>query len=144
MNYPHKPGWKGTATSHAAAREVAGTALESAARTATTQTADIDALGASSILVYLNISAASGTGGLSVGVRGKDPVSGNYASLGTSSTYTTTGIRVFAFGRGVGAYTNMNFVWGGIGVPIPDTLRIEIAHADASSYTYSVGYCLVP
>jgi hypothetical protein len=121
-----------------------GTALASAARTATTQSSDIATGPATGILVYINVTAASGSGGISVRLRGKDPVSSSYAAIGDSATYTTTGIRCIGFAPGMASVTPGLTVNGGIGTPLPDTIRLDVQHADASSYTYTVGYCLVP
>jgi hypothetical protein len=121
-----------------------GTALASSARTATTQSSDIDTTGYRAALFFLNITAASGTGGLQFTLRGKDPVTGYYVWLGRSTVNTTTTTTLaFCAGLGVGGISGVVAGAGGnIGVPLPETIRIEVTHGDASSYTYSVGYCL--
>ncbi len=121
-----------------------GTGLASAARTATTQTADITTNGYRGLVIFLNVTAASGTGGLTLRVRGKCPVSGAYLALGSvTSAVTAIGITGLQFGGG-GAGTTATVAGGAFGGILPDTIRLEVAHGDASSYTYSVGYCLVP
>lgn len=116
-------------------------ALVSAARTATTQSLDIDTQGYSGITVFLHISAASGTGGLSIRVRGLDAQQSTYVNLGTSGTATTTAsVQAVQVGRGIGSITSGMFgpSQGSVGAFLPDICRIEIVHADASSYTYKV------
>jgi hypothetical protein len=128
-----------------AAVKTTGTGLASAARTATTMTADITTNGYRGIVVYLGVSAASGTGGLTLRIRGKDPVTGNYFSLTQdSATRTTTGSWTMSMGAGASAPSGAALTGSVTGFFLPDTIRLEVAHGDASSYTYSVGYCLVP
>lgn len=128
----------------AQAVKTTGTALASAARTTTTQSADIDTTGFRGIVVFLNVTAASGTGGLTMRVRGRDPVSTNFVALASvGSAVTAIGITALQFGGG-GAVTSAGVTGGAMGGLLPDIIRIEVAHGDASSYTYSVGYCLVP
>lgn len=131
---------------YALTRKVSAVALASAARPATTQSADIDATGFRAVIFYLNVTAVSGTGGLQFTLRGRDPISGNFVWLGrTIANTTTTTSLAFCAGLGVGAVSGVTGGQGGnIGVPLPDTIRIEVTHGDTSSYTYSVGYCLVP
>lgn len=128
----------------AQAVKTTGTALASAARTTTTQSADIDTTGFRGIVVFLNVTAASGTGGLTMRVRGRDPVSLSFANLvSDGSAITAVSIRSLQFGGGGGA-SSATSGGGLLGGLLPDTIRIEVSHGDASSYTYSVGYCLVP
>lgn len=120
--------------------------LASAARTATTQSTDISAIGFGGIIVNLIVTAASGTGGLTIRVRYKDSVTTNYYSLSQSSvSVTSVGGWVYQHGPGTG--TTVTATLGNAGSAagyLTDTIRIEIIHADASSYTYSVNYVLVP
>jgi hypothetical protein len=121
---------------------VDGTAIASAARTATTSSADITNHNARGIAVVLDVSAASGSGGLQVSIQAKDPVTGNYAALNSAPTaVTSTGTRVYelypgAVGGGSGIAQVAN-------VALPRTFRITVTHGDGSSYTYSVGYTLI-
>ena len=52
--------------------------LASAARTTTTTTTSFDPAGFDTVTVILNVSVASGTGGLAVRLEFQDPVSGNW------------------------------------------------------------------
>lgn len=128
----------------ATAQKTTGTALASAARTATTSSTAIGCNGYSAILVYFNTTIASGTGGLTLRIDGLDPVSAGWFNLGGYTSVTTTGARAIAYGKGVGAATASVSPWGLAGVPLPGEIRVTVVHADASSYTYSVGYCLIP
>lgn len=120
---------------------VQGTALASAARTATTTSADIVNFNGRGILITLDVTAASGTGGLQVTVRAKDPVTGNYVQQNTAPTAVvatgTTGIIIAIGATGSGALAQVT------GQPIPRTFQVRVIHGDASSYTYSVGYCIL-
>lgn len=117
------------------------TALTSAARTAATQSADITNHNARGILVWLNITAASGTGGLVLRVQAKGPTSGEYVNLNAATAaLTATGTYTYLIYPGSGAAAgDINQVTS---APLPRTWRIAIAVGDASSYTYSVGYAL--
>ena len=121
---------------------VEGTALVSAARTTTTQSADILTNGADSLTVFLFISSYGGGVGLTCRVRGKDPASGNYVILATSSgPFTAAGGITFAVGDGCGG-GNATGTFGNQATNLPAIIRIEISHGDANSHTYSVGYAL--
>jgi hypothetical protein len=129
----------------AQAVKTTGTGLASAARTTTTQTADIDTTGFRAIVIFFNVTAASGTGGLTLRLRGKDPVTGFYASLTQdSAARTTTGLWTMNVGLGASAPSGASLTGSLTGLPLPDIIRVEVTHGDASSYTYSIGYCLVP
>ncbi len=117
------------------------TLLVSAARTATTDSTDQNNGYARGVLVHLNVTAASGTGGLTVRVQAKDPVSGAYVSLNAAPAVVTA-VGTFAYllypGAGAGGLTQATS--GGL----PRTWRVQVTHGDASSYTYSVGAVLLP
>lgn len=129
-------------------QRVTGTALASAIRSATTSSADIDTSGFRGIVVYVFVSAASGTGGLRIAIRGRDPVTTNYMQLGITNTpMVAVGNQVAVFGQGVGSVIQASIgagVNGCLSTFLPDVVRVEIVHGDLSNYTYSVGYCLVP
>ena len=121
--------------------------LASAARTATTSGANINIESAKGIILYLNVTAASGTGGIHMGILGVFP---DGVSVQTT-TYQMTGLT--ATGR------SMMIVYPGGGalctpsgrvtgadyqLRIPPVIRPYILHDDASSYTYSLEYQLLP
>lgn len=113
------------------------TLLAAAARTATTSSPDQTNFNWRGLQVVLNVTAASGTGGLIVTVQGKDPVSGNYYNLNANPAgVTATGTYVYEVYPGVGA------AGGGVTQRIsgilPRTFRVTVTAGDGSSYTYSV------
>lgn len=115
---------------------VEGTALVSAARVITTSSPDIILPNHKGIAAYLNVTVASGTGGLQTVVETKDPASGSYRQVNTTPTAITgTGLNVYSLYPGVGTANTIgiNHILGG-------HARIKVIHGDGSSYTYSVGY----
>lgn len=117
-----------------------GTALASAARTTTTNSSSITNYNASALAIFLNVTVASGTGGLTVRVQGIDPVSGSVIALNAAPTAVTAiGTTLYVIGLGASG--------GGAAqatsAPVPRTWRVAVTHGDASSYTYSVGYSLI-
>lgn len=119
--------------------------LASAARTATTQTSDLNTLGARGIIVVLNITAASGTGGLQIRVRYKDTILTQYVLASAALTPSTTiGLVNHQYGEGIGSLSNAALSNGGVASGyLTETTRVEIFHVDASSYTYSVNIVIV-
>ena len=120
-----------------------GTLLASAARTATATSPTMTNYNTKGILVFLSVTVASGTGGLSVRIIAIDPVSGGQWYLNPAPTaITTTGA------SGYMIYPGAIFVSGStvsqvIQQPLPRTWYVEVVAGDASSYTYSVGYGLI-
>src|SRR5262249_33321353 len=75
---------------------VNATLLASAARTSTTSVSDQTNYNGVGVLVWLDVTAASGSGGLQVVIEGKDPVSGNYVQLNdTPTAVTATGTKLY-------------------------------------------------
>lgn len=118
---------------------VEGTALASAARTATTHSPDITNPNGKGVIAYLNVTAASGTGGLTLRYAFRDPLSGVYANVNAAPT-PVTAVGGFVYVLYPGATGGGTQVTGG---PAPRTFRISVFAADGSSYTYSVSYCLL-
>lgn len=127
-----------TSGSIAATSNIEVSLLASAAHTTTQQSADQSNLSGNSVLVFLNITVASGTGGLTLRILGKDPVSGNYYLLNAAPTaILATGQYGYLLGPGcVSSGGSIAQTTAGI---LPKTWAIEVVHGDASSYTYSVG-----
>ena len=116
-----------------------GTALASALRTSTAQSSDIVNYNGRGMLVVINVTAASGTGGLVLRLAVKDPASGNYIYFNSAPTaVTATGSYAYIFypGNNTGGTQS----WG---TAIPRTFALVVGHNDASNYTYSVGYSLI-
>lgn len=119
---------------------IEGIALASALRTVTTATADILNVNNKGVMVFLNVTAASGTGGLQVRIQCKDPISGTYTGMNAApAAVIATGHTVYLFGPLNTSGSNIT-VYNGI---LPRTWRISVTHGDSSNYTYSVGYCMV-
>lgn len=89
------------------------------------------------VTVHLDVTAASGTGGLTLTISGYDAATDRtYALLTAAAAVTATGIKVYAVRP-----TQMTASGGVTQVallPIPDQIKISVAVGDASSYTYSV------
>ncbi|WP_201319130.1 hypothetical protein, partial [Paenibacillus sp. EPM92] len=120
-----------------------GTLLASAPRTAITASPVQTNYNARGVLIHLYVSAASGTGGLTLRIAGYDPVTGFTMYLNSTPTaITATGISGYMLYPGIalGTTVNMNQV---IGVALPRTWKVDVFHGDTSSYTYSVGFSLI-
>lgn len=116
------------------------TILASAARTAQTDSADFVSDHARGVVLFLNVTAASGTGGLTVNIQMKDPVTGNYSSYyAAAAAVTSTGQRTYHIYPGAsGGGTESK---GGL---LPHTWRVRVTVGDSSSYSYSIGACTIP
>jgi hypothetical protein len=118
------------------------TLLASAARTAATASSDQTNYNGSRVMVFLNVTVASGTGGLTVQIQGKDPVSGNYVNLNANPTAVTgTGMTTYELALGDGAASGQ--VTQRTGGLLPRTWRVNVAVGDSSSYTYSLGASVI-
>lgn len=120
-----------------------GTLLASAARTASTSTASIDLSGFRSLVLFLNISAASGTGGLRLFVEYQDPISGLWRTPVVIPSAAVTSVQMVPvlIGPGLGTLSSASVALGGIGgLPLSSQMRVTVSHGDASSYTYSLGF----
>lgn len=117
-----------------------GTLLASAVRTASTASAIQTNYNAKGVLVVLNVTVASGTGGLQIIIRHKDSVSGvSYGINTTPAAINTTGTYRYLLYPGA---TSSNCTQN-TPAPLPRTWDVLTQHADGSSYTYSVGYALI-
>jgi len=65
----------------------------------------------------------------------------NAAAVGA---ITATGLRIYHFGPGVGPLANAGLGGSAAGVYVGSQFQIQVIHGDASSYTYSVSYELIP
>lgn len=117
-----------------------GTLLASAARTATAAAASQTNYNARGVIVHLNVTIASGTGGLSVRIQAYDPIVGDWWNINTSPTVVTaTGKNIYAVYPGASGGT----ITQTTSQVLPRTWRVSVIHSDGSSYTYSVAYSLV-
>jgi hypothetical protein len=116
--------------------------IASSAYTTSQQSADQVNLGSSSILAYLNVSAASGTGGLTLRIEGKDSVSGNYFYLNAAPTAVqATG--QYGYVLGPGCVSSGGSIQQTTASILPKTWRIWVAVGDSSNYTYSVSASVI-
>lgn len=120
------------------------TILASAARTITTLSPTQTNYNAKGIIVYLNITAASGTGGLIPRIYGVDPVAGiALVSLVTDiAPITATGLYAIELSPGATGTTTVGMKARAAGT-LPRSFVVGINVGDASSYTYSVGCALI-
>ena len=113
------------------------TLLASAARTATTNSADATNYNAKGAHIIINVTAIT-TSSLTVTVQGKCPISGVYYDILVGAAITSTGITILKVFPGVAAVAN-----GSASDILPRTFRVSCAKGDASSWTYSVAAALV-
>jgi hypothetical protein len=108
----------------------------SAARTATpTPFAFTNNGNANGVVLALNVTAASGTGGLTVHLQFLDPNTNAVTDLFVAPrAVTAPGLYTYTFGPTVGFNNLIDF---GGWLPIGH-LQVQVVHGDASSYTYSV------
>src|SRR4051794_12106368 len=89
------------------------------------------------VVLTLNVTVRSGTGGLQLRVQTQDPVSGAWISMNSSPTAViATGTFVYQFYPGVSG----SALAQAYGAVLPYNWRVVVTHGDATSYTYSIGY----
>lgn len=95
------------------------------------------------VLVTLDVTAASGTGGLTLSVNFVDPVTAKTVAIATASAaVTATGTKTYIVYPG--AVVSGGSVTQAVQLPLPSHWNVSVAVGDASSYTYSVSACLLP
>jgi hypothetical protein len=90
---------------------------------------------------------ASGTGGLKLKLRAFNAQASIYHTVFDSSwtiLSTDAGYLICGIGVGSNAQATLSPYGSYMSAPLPQTIRVEVTHGDASSYTYQVGYVLVP
>jgi hypothetical protein len=123
-----------------------GTALSSAARTGTTSSADLVNYNCRGVIAFLDITANSGSGQLTVLIQGKDGT-GNYYNLngaGTAVAATNAkfGIEVYPGATTAGIATSLRILER-TSAALPRTWRVTVSHSSGVSWTYSVTYSLI-
>lgn len=111
--------------------------LTSAARTIATTGSARTNFNSKQVQCVLNVTVASGTGGLQMVIQGQDSISTNWYNLNNTPTAVTgTGTFVYEVGQNQGVST------GGVtqrtSGMVPRVIRVNVLVGDASSYTYSV------
>lgn len=119
--------------------------LPSLPRTATAVSAvQKDSTGALALRAYLNVTDASGDGGLSVVFSGIDPVSGNAVALSAGGVpVTANGTYVYEMTPFV-SQDSFGNIFGGqilesVSRAVPFAWTVSVVHADDSVYAYSLG-----
>ena len=133
------------------ARDVAAeSVLASAARTASTASGTLTNRNSRGVLVFLKVTAASGTGGLRLFVTALDVDNGETYKLNAtpSTAITATGRYGLMVYPGCGSAPASNatsaFVQATSGLALPRRFNVTVEHLDSSSYTYSASICLLP
>lgn len=123
------------------------TALASAARTATTASASISAAGARGVLVILQTTTTDATLNLNLGVA--FTISGQPCVLAASGNFSVASTLyrwlIFHPETATAFGTMAGYAWNGntVECPVPDNFNIAVAHSNANTLTYSVGYILL-
>lgn len=117
--------------------------LPSGAHTATTQTQQQKGVSDRALRAYLNVTDASGEGGLTVQFIGYDPVSGNPVALSAGGApVTAPGLYVYEMTPYVSQDGSGNSAAGGVmesvSRMVPFQWAVQVTHADDSAYTYSL------
>lgn len=119
-----------------------GTFLASAARTATTSAPEQTNWNARGALLVLDVTVASGTGGLQVQIMGSSPSLGGFQIMSTAPTaVTATGVYMYLY------YPSTATVQAVIkqvtNMIVPRQWSAQVTAGDASSYTYSLDFVLI-
>ena len=114
---------------------LAGTLLASAARTATTSSADQTNYNGQAVAVSVNVTVVPGIETLTVTIEAKDPVSGTYTAVLTSTAIVATGMVRLRVGTDITAVANL-----AAADVLGRTWRVTVTPSASGSFTYSVGY----
>lgn len=109
--------------------------LASAARTATTNSADQTNYNGVGLILFLDVSAVTATPSITLTLQIKDSISGDYFTVWTAAAaVTTTGEYAYLFvpGGAAGSYTEA------VNLRLGRTWRLRVTHADSDEITYSV------
>lgn len=117
---------------------VDGTALASAARTASVDSADLTNYNARGLHLVIDATAVTLTPSITVTIQGKDALSGKYYTILAAAAITTVSTVVLKVYPGLTAAANL--VASDV---LPRTWRVSVVAGDADSITYSVGYSLI-
>ena len=116
---------------------VEGTALPSAARTATTASSDIINYNGRLLTLFIDVTSITDTPSVTPTIDYKDPITGEYEIIWQGAVaITATGEYVYQLGPSLlagagGGYDDTE------NIVIPRTFRLNMIHGDADSITYS-------
>lgn len=118
------------------------TGLSLALRTVTTATANIETYSFRGIAAWLAVTAASGTGGLQVQLQAIEPSLGGLVGIHALPTAVlATGTYLYTTYPAITTLATQ----GGFNYVLPARqVRFNVTHGDASNYTYSLVYVLIP
>lgn len=114
------------------------TVFASAARTASSDGADLTNTGNRGLHVVIDMTAVPGTDTVTFTLQGKDALSGKYYDLLVSLAIVATGTTVLKLYPGITASSNAS-----ASDVLPETFRVKITHSAGTSFTYSVSAKLV-
>jgi len=109
------------------------TAFASAARTASSNSADIDVRPYLGCKVVIDMTVVPGVDTVTFTVKGKDKLSGKYFTLLASAAIVAVSTVVLSIYPGAPVTANVS-----VNDFLPDTIRVEAVHSAATSFTYSV------
>lgn len=95
------------------------------------------------VLLIIDVSVASGTGGLQTVLVLEDPVSGNHIAPALPVAVTAVGRWGYLYYPGATNGTNGTIISNNIPLATRRWLG-QVTHGDASSYTYTLSYTLLP
>lgn len=111
----------------------------SAARTASHQSEDQLNRGHRGVRVVINATASAATPSVVFTIQAKDVTSNTYQTVLASAAVTGTGTTVLKVYPGITAAANAS-----VSDVLAPIWRLDVAHGDADSLTYSVGVDLLP
>ena len=114
------------------------TVFSSAPRTVTENSADLDNPYGRGAVLVIDVTAASATPSVVFTVKGKSALGSDYYTILASAAITGTGQTVLRIYPGLTASANVT-----ASDVLPRTWRVEAAHADTDSITYSVSANLI-
>lgn len=110
--------------------------LSSAVRTSTTTSIVYIPDTATTLMFYLNISSASGTGGLQVRIMGMDTLGNTYFLNANPTAIVAAGQYVYTLCPG--CTSTGGSIQQATATAPPSRLLIQVTHGDTSNYTYSL------
>ena len=113
--------------------------LSTGVKTTSQYLPDQSGLYVTGVEVVCVVTAASGTGGLQVKIQGKEPITGTYYDVASTTNLNTTGVPRVIAGANVFTVTSTSTA-GNVNTYIPYTWRLAVVHGDSSNYNYSCSY----
>jgi hypothetical protein len=114
--------------------------LASAARTATTSSADVTNHNGRGVIIFWNVSAYAGATSMQLKLQVKDPISGNYADALVPAARASAGMTAYGWYPGASQGGSLSGSTAGL---LGRTFRITVTHSDGTGQTYSVGVALI-